>query len=451
MLYRTLSAPITCQIELTSACNNNCIHCYNHWRHGENNIIYSLDKSKIDTILNEIIENKIFQVTFTGGETFLKRDLLFYGIEKLLKSDIGCSVNSNLTTFTKEDGRILYSLGLRGILTSLCSFDESTHDYIVQRKGAFNETLKGIKNAQKVGLNVACSMVITNLNVDHVINTGLFLKKIGVSMFYATKASPPVNDVAFNKHLISKENLLKVLNELHNLKENEKMDVGILECYPLCSYKNTSKFDFVASRRCSAGTTTCTIGAAGDIRPCSHSDEVYGNVFTGGLKKSWFAMEMYRDGSMLPKDCQNCKYLYKCSGGCRIDAKYHSGHYASLDPFADNKNINMISVIDAPLKPVYDTSVFEVNRNLKIRQEKFGVLVANQRNVGSPSLLTNDTYQFLLFMKDKKFTTEEITEQFNLPLDASKKICSLLTRDKILNHVLCKESDKMNSSLKLGD
>ena len=77
MLYSTLSAPITCQVELTSACNCRCLYCYNHWRHGG-----IVDKTKMNTelleiTLNELIASKVFQVLFTGGECMLVKDLLF--------------------------------------------------------------------------------------------------------------------------------------------------------------------------------------------------------------------------------------------------------------------------------------------------------------------------------------------------------------------------------------
>ena len=76
MLYKTLSAPITCQIELTTACDNNCLHCYNHWRHEDDSENYNFTNDILEKITNEIIESGVFQVTFTGGETLLMKNVL---------------------------------------------------------------------------------------------------------------------------------------------------------------------------------------------------------------------------------------------------------------------------------------------------------------------------------------------------------------------------------------
>jgi MoaA/NifB/PqqE/SkfB family radical SAM enzyme len=31
-MYKELKSPVAVQLELTTACNHKCIHCYNHWR-----------------------------------------------------------------------------------------------------------------------------------------------------------------------------------------------------------------------------------------------------------------------------------------------------------------------------------------------------------------------------------------------------------------------------------
>lgn len=75
-IYRTLSAPISLQWELTDWCNQKCFHCYNYWRKDTDpsaDVIPELDDT-FRIIANEIIANHVFSVTITGGEPlpFLK-------------------------------------------------------------------------------------------------------------------------------------------------------------------------------------------------------------------------------------------------------------------------------------------------------------------------------------------------------------------------------------------
>ena len=432
MSYKTLSAPITCQIELTTGCNNDCLYCYNHWRHDKTIDGANMHDELLDLTLNQIIDARVFQVTFTGGETLLRKKQLFRGIDRLISADVSCAVNTNLTTLTDSDARELYRLGLRGILTSLCSHDRTRHDFISQRKGSFDDTLRGIKKAQDAGLFVAASMVITSLNAHDVLPAGLFLKELGVQQMFATKASPPVNALGFQHYMITHKDLMNTLEDLNVLRNEHGMNVGILECYPLCSYGDTSRFPFVADRRCSAGITTCTIGASGEIRPCSHSDISYGNISTEGLLGAWNAMEDQRDGSLLPPTCKECTLLASCSGGCRVDAFCYSGRYDTLDPYAQPQLVQSVITKQPTFAPINGRDHFRVNPQLHIRNESMGVLCADSSAMGTPALLTSDTYELVQQLEKDSFSVDDVTRITGLDITDANTLCGMLLHDKIL-------------------
>ncbi len=431
MLYELLKAPITCQIEIISGCNNKCIHCYNHWMHGDKPEVMKLTMAQAERIAQQLIENQLFQVTITGGEPFLNRPVLFKLIELLIEANISCSVNSNLISFTKADGSALYSRGIRGILTSICSSDKETHNSIVQNPNGFEKTMRGIDHALTAGLSVSASMVVTKLNAEDVLKTAKFLKEKGVSQFYATKASPPLNSTNFEQYMISDKQLIKVMDDLNFIRDNIGLEVGILECYPLCFFKSPEKYPFVSDRRCSAGITTCTIGSDGGVRPCSHHDTVYGNIFGQDFKTCWEAMTENRNGSKLPAKCLECDFLNFCSGGCRVDAKYCFGKYTDLDPYAKPDELDQIELTPTEIKLISDQVILEINPTLKIREEKIGVLCADRSNMGKPVLLTTDTYELITFYKNKIFTIEDIMKTYDLEKDLSIQLASLLLRDRV--------------------
>ncbi|MBP9209037.1 MAG: radical SAM protein [Saprospiraceae bacterium] len=431
MLYKNISAPITCQVEITSQCNCNCLYCYNYWRHSDEIVNYRMTNETLDKVLSELIKNKVFHITFTGGEPLLNKAVLFKGVETVLKNSMGCTVNSNLNGFKFEDGLTLYKSGLRGILTSVSSYNSSTHDLIMQTNGSHSKVMAGIDNALKSGLKVACSMVVTKLNKDDVIETGKFLMERGVSTFYATSASPPLNSKGFEKYMLSNEDLVQVLEDLKFLEIEYGYNVGILQCYPLCSYQDGSKFQFASSKRCSAGTTGCTIAANGDIRPCTHSDEIYGNI-KDGLSEIWSKMDDYRDGSKIPSECQSCSFLADCSAGCRVDAKYVNGTDNSLDPYARPSKTNLIKRNEVILPHIDNSDTFYVNQELNSRHEEIGVLLDDKYNRGIPVLLTHDTYDLLNQLGQNNFSIQTIQDLSGLSINESSNLCALLYKDKVI-------------------
>lgn len=435
MLYNTLTAPITAQVELTTGCDNDCLYCYNHWRHDKEVPGANLHRNLLEKTIDELIKNKVFQVTFTGGEVLLRKNELFYGLEKLIHAGISCAVNSNLTLLTTADAKRLYEIGLRGIMTSVSAHIPSLHDYISQRNSAFAKTMAGIQCAQEAGLFVAVSMVVTKLNVHHVYETGKAMNRIGVRQFFATKASPPVNAINFDKFLISNEELQQVLESLHRLKADLGLDVGVLECYPLCGHADPERYSFVADRRCSAGVTTCTIGADGGVRPCSHSEVVYGNIAIDGLARAWQNMTDQRDGSQLPQTCKSCSLLAECSGGCRVDAMCCNGQYDTLDPYARPEQVSIIKLIPRFPERIGKGLHFKVESTLHTREESFGVLCASAETASMPALLTHDTRDLLAALNQSSFTTEDISAVTGASLEDAETLCAMLVRDKVIRVV----------------
>ncbi len=361
----------------------------------------------------------------------LEKRTLFRGLERLIERGVSCTVNSNLTTMTEEDARALYKIGVRGILTSICSHDRETHDLINQRAGAFDETLRGIRISIDTGISVAASMVLIKQNVKDVVPTGIILKGLGVRQFFATKASPPLNAVDFSKLMITREEMVASMDDLCVLQREHGLHVGILECYSLCSYGAPGKYPFVSERRCSAGITTCTIGSDGNIRPCSHSDKTYGNIKTTCLLASWNAMSDQRDGTLLPHVCKSCSLFADCSGGCRVDAFCCSGRYDAIDPYARPKTVQTIVSTRRQTQMVEASQWFEVNADLHTRKESIGVLCADQTLIGTPAILTDDTYELVVLFKGKRFNVEEVSAVAGISQDDSVTLCSALVRDKV--------------------
>lgn len=351
----------------------------------------------------------------------------------LTENNIRCSINTNLTTVSAEDAFRLREAGAYAILTSLMSFDEETHDRITQRKGSFQKTIRGIQNILAAGIPLMVHMVISQANKDQVYQTGKFVASLGVKAFGATKVSPTLNNSRFSEINISKESAKQSLETLFELHEEFGLQTDILECYPLCLIGDAQKFAKFVRRNCSAGVTTAAIGANGEMRPCIHSNEISGNIFQEGLEESWERMSRWRDGSLIPEACQECRYLQKCTAGCRVEAQYF-GDIAGMDPYATSE----LDVLVPPEKRsvVIPEGFFEerleLNPRLKMRTEDFGGIVDGKS--GSYVFLNRDSYELMQKLKEKKipFSVVQISQDYDVKLEEASKFFARLYNNNIV-------------------
>lgn len=400
-IYKTLSAPLDVQVEVTTLCNEACVHCYNFWRGGQfkkevaNFPQKTLQKDQLSHIIAGLIQDQVFRVTFTGGEPFLYRSTVIEGIRLAQEGGLDCSLNSNLTTIAPATADRLREVGLGSILTSLHSFDEATHDAITQRKGSFKRTARGIKICQEAGLSVVANMVVTRMNQDQVFETGVFVKELGIKSFSATKATPCLGGTNFLEIGIKREAFKQMLEDLLRLENVAGMNVDVAMSYPLCALGDGNLFRKFAQRSCAAGVTTCTIGADGEVRPCSFADESYGSLFSESLSQIWHRMKDWRDGSRLPNICTDeCQYFSLCGGGCRMEAKF-AGDQKGMDPLATKpSDVVCQTTVEFNLIPTdFWEKKLRITPNLRLRREEFGGIVAPQG--GLPIFLDQVGYQII--------------------------------------------------------
>lgn len=380
-MYTQLSAPINVQWELTSLCNHKCVHCYNFWRDAGKHKLLPIAKTKVSSgefVANELISNKVFHVTLTGGEPLIVINKYRGALEMLRDAGIQLGINSNLALLTTQNAKLLRELGVGSILTSLMASEECLNDKLAGKTGAFKKTIEGIHLAVKSGFRVAVNTVATLKNIHDIRNIANLVANLGAKAFCATKATKPLSCDDFSEYHLAHEDLNKMFSELLWVRDNLGLDVDSLEHYPGCAFFSTETHSVFGSRNCSAGKTGCTIGHDGDIRPCSHAHMNYGNI-VDGLKKAWYAMSEWRDGSIVPEHCKKecAAFPKRCSGGCRIEAYNSAGKIDSMDPFCRGVQC---AVAPLPRKENIDNLAIKIDdiitpcRNLRLRNESFGYI-----------------------------------------------------------------------------
>ncbi|AYN96916.1 His-Xaa-Ser system radical SAM maturase HxsC [Pseudomonas sp. LTJR-52] len=147
-------------ILLTEQCNHYCLMCSQPPKSADDSWLIDEVEQVIPLIPQETRE-----IGFTGGEPTLRGDR-FLKIISMMKSYLprtAVHILSNGRTFASQEFTRKYaSINHHDIMIGipLYSDDAQLHDYIVQAKGAFDETLRGILNLKQYGQRVEIRVVL---------------------------------------------------------------------------------------------------------------------------------------------------------------------------------------------------------------------------------------------------------------------------------------------------
>jgi len=436
-MYRKLKAPMNIQFEITSICNERCLHCYNYWRSASDLADNTnMTKEIFDKCLNEIIENQVLHVIFTGGEPFFNFDVLLHGIKRATKAKLSVSCNSNLLIANDEKLHLLKEAGLPHILTSLNSYNPETNDKIVSHKGSFEKATKGISLAINTGIKISTNMIISKYNINDIYETGKLSYKLGVSKFHVTRVIPPkyITGKSKKNFTIGMNELKIILDQIVRIRKDFPIDVQTLIPIPLCALGDLNKYSNMVIRSCAAGKRSMSIDCHGNAHACWHMVKSYRNIIQSGLKKAWDDMQEWRSGELIPESCLNCSYLPLCGSGCRLSGMEFNGTISGPDnlrkgwknitqPYSGYIGVDDMNVSFDKILYLYKESLtsdlyqslkndkYYVNKNIRIRQENgFGVI----NLIAGTSFFLEQKYVDLIYslQKIKYFNLHDIGSEF---------------------------------------
>ena len=148
-------------IEITSKCNERCIHCY--IPHDDK--ITNISADLFYDILDQCKDLRLLHLTLSGGEPMLHRKFKDF-LTKCREYDFSVNVLSNLTLI--NDGIIeeMKANPLLGVQVSLYSMNPDIHDQITQMKGSFVKTKAAILQLIENDIPMQISCPIMKQNKD---------------------------------------------------------------------------------------------------------------------------------------------------------------------------------------------------------------------------------------------------------------------------------------------
>lgn len=316
------SAPYRMDLAITYRCNNNCSHCYN----ARPRNFPELNLEEWKRVIDRVWAQRIPHIVFTGGEPTLNPDL---------PEMVAFAESQGLITGLNTNGRklanaefvqSLVDAGLDHVQITLESHDPSIHDQMVASKGAWEETVAGIRNVLASRLYVMTNTTLLTHNSPSMEATLNFLGELGVptvglnALIYSGKGEAVGTGLA-------EETLPALLERAREITQDQGQRLIWYTPTQYCHF-NPMQLD-LGVKGCTAALYNMCVEPNGDVIPCQSYYQSLGNLLENSWKEIWenpLALQL-RNRSDVPEGCRTCEFLPECGGGCPL-----ARDYQSIDP-----------------------------------------------------------------------------------------------------------------------
>lgn len=307
------SAPYRMDLAVTYRCNNDCAHCYN----ARERNFPELTTEQWFKIIDQLWALGVPHIVFTGGEATLRNDLpaLIHHAES--NGQI-TGLNTNARRLMDEKYvQQLVDAGLDHVQVTVESCNEQVHDEMMRAKGAFKQTIAGLKNALKNNLYVMTNTTMLRTNVHTIPDTLDFLADIGVPTIGLNALIYSGNGLTVGTGLRERE--LQPILDIAQAKTAERGQKLIWYTpTQYCQFDPTA--NHLGVKGCTAALYSMCIESNGNVLPCQSYYQPLGNFLTDPWDSIWnhTLSVRLRERQNLPGKCSGCDLLAECGGGCPL-------------------------------------------------------------------------------------------------------------------------------------
>lgn len=272
---RKKRVPDQFSIGITARCPNRCIHC------GAADIKpeKELTLDEICSAIDQSLDLGAYLVSFDGGETMLRNDLVEM-VARVNKTRAIATCFTSGFKLSEERAKALKVAGLYATRISLDSPFEAEHDRIRGRTGAYKDAIDGIKNANAAGILTDMFVVVSPHNIDD------------LEEFYSLAADLEMKEmsiyeiIAVGRWLEHEDEVIseKDVSRLQSFQKstNSKPEGPRVTAFPY--FMGPELFG------CFAGRRWMHVASDGEVMPCAYTPLSFGNVSEEPLETIWRRM-----------------------------------------------------------------------------------------------------------------------------------------------------------------
>jgi len=336
----------------TKTCNLECVHCYADAR--KRRFVNELTTAEARSMIEDLALLKVPALLISGGEPLMRSDILDLA-QYAISLDVRVTFSTNGTLIDEQKARQIAEIGVSYVEISIDG-DETRHDRMRGRNGAYREALRGIRNCRAAGIRVGVRFTVTRDNVEEIDSVFRLVENEDVGrlclhhLVYSGRGSDLAGidlDAADKRALMNK--LLEQVEQWNSQGcEIEVMTVDNHADAPYIYYwlldRDRRRADEVLSlMRDNGGNRSGIAIAAIDSFGHVHPDEFSSTHSLGSIRERPFStiwndshvqlLAQLRDRQPLLKGrCMSCQWLSVCNGNCRARAAAATGNYWGTDP-----------------------------------------------------------------------------------------------------------------------
>lgn len=342
------STPMFAWWDLTSACNFRCIHClYNDTPYDSSHDLTDDEALNLaDSLINDF---GIVQIVLSGGEIFLRAELLMKLIKKFKENNVGVAFATNAALINGEQIDFIADNMNRYTDRIQISLDGGTFETFqkIRQTDKFDKIVNNIDKLSKKGIRVTVVYTVNKINYKEVVTAYELADKIGAYDFVAGKM------LAFNesheKLMISEREKMLLAQKLIEAQKDKKtiLKLGLFSNISLLNIPEVTEIlkedKFVESlktftslpRRSCNRNDRISIRSDGRVYMCMDAEcpnGLMGNIREKSLLEIWAERDknvFFQPRLLENMGCKNCKFKTICNSGCMAKAYKRTGNLNS--------------------------------------------------------------------------------------------------------------------------
>ena len=300
---------LSVQWELTYRCNEQCTHCYLDVFKPNERVAGELSTEQIKRALDEIAAAGALNLTFSGGEIFVRRDF-FEIAEYARRKRFAVRLMSNGLLITPEVADRIAALKPTGMEISLYAADPETHDRITQRRRLWELTTRAIRLLRERGIHVLIKTPLMRETVRQLPAMRELAQSLDAAFRYDVMITAKDNGGQNPlRHRLTHDDLVWLYRQETPFGDEPLKPIG------------------ADDRSCSIGLHSLVIDPYGNVFPCLQTRIAAGNILVEPLKEIWQSV-IFRETSQLTFGalpvCRACELNAICHR-CHANALVETG------------------------------------------------------------------------------------------------------------------------------